>query len=258
VNEGADAGADPPTASGTTSGPRPFLTARWIHLAMLNYEVPPSLLAGLVPAGTELDSFDGRTFVSMVGFRFLDTRLLGIAVPFHRNFDEVNLRFYVRRESAVGTRRGVVFVKEIVPRAAIAWLARRVYNERYVALPMAHQDEVGRTAEPRVAYHWKYAGRSDHLAVRGGGPAYLPEETSEECFITEHYWGYVRQRNGTTLEYRVEHPRWRVWRALEAELDCDVAALYGAEFAPHLAGPASSAFLAEGSEIAVHRGRPLV
>lgn len=237
--------------------PRPFLTARWVHLAMLNYEVDPALLGKLVPPGTDLDTFAGRTFVSMVGFQFLDTRVLGVPIPFHRNFDEVNLRFYVRRVAGEGIRRGVVFVKEIVPRAAIAWVARRVYNENYVALAMEHEDEVGHAAEPRVAYRWRYLGQSHHLAVRVGGSSYLPDEASEESFITEHYWGYARQRDGTTLEYRVEHPRWGVWRASQAELDCDVAGLYGAEFAPYLSRPPSSAFLAEGSAVTVRRGRPL-
>jgi uncharacterized protein len=238
-------------------GSRKFLTARWLHLAMLNYEVDSSLLQGRVPSGTDLDDFSGTAFVSMVGFQFRDTRVLGLPVPLHRNFDEVNLRFYVRRCAADGIRRGVVFVKEIVPRTAIAWVARRVYNENYVALPMAHDDEVGRAAEPRVAYRWSHGGRSHHLAVRVRGSPGLPEATSEEAFITEHYWGYVGQRNGGTLEYRVEHPRWRVWRASEAELDCDGAALYGPEFAPYLSASPSSAFLAEGSAVTVHRGRPL-
>lgn len=252
---------DPTTGSGlhddATYKSRPFLTARWIHLVMLNYEVDPSLIAELVPAGTVLDSFGGKTLMSMVGFQFLDTRVLGLPVPFHQHFDEVNLRFYVRRKSDGAVRRGVVFVKEIVPRAAIAWLARRAYNENYIALPMSHDDQIGRAAEPRVAYHWQHRGRSDHLALRVRGSSFLPDETSEESFITEHYWGYVRQRNGATLEYRVEHPRWRVWRASEAEFDCDVAALYGEEFATCLSGPPRSAFLAEGSTVTVRRGRLL-
>src|SRR5262245_39598094 len=116
-----------------------FLTAHWCDLAMLNYEVSPAVLSDLIPAGTELDSWGGHTFVSMVGFRFLRTRVLGLAVPGHSNFDEVNLRFYVRRNAHDGWRRGVVFVKEIVPHRAIAWLARALYNENYVALPMRHQ-----------------------------------------------------------------------------------------------------------------------
>jgi len=237
---------------------RTFLTASWVHLVMLNYPVEPSLLEEFVPPGTELDAFAGKTFVSMVGFQFLDTRVLGVPVPFHRNFDEVNLRFYVRRVASEGTRRGVVFVKEIVPRAAVAWLARRLYGERYVALPMAHQDEVGHVAEPRVAYGWQYRGRPNRLAVRVAGSPYLPADGSEESFITEHYWGYVRQRSGATLEYQVEHPRWRVWRAAEAELDCDVAGLYGGAFSPFLSVPPNSAFLAEGSAVTVRRGRLLV
>jgi uncharacterized protein YqjF (DUF2071 family) len=238
--------------------PGSFLTARWVHLAMLNYEVHPQALAHLVPPGTELDSFGGKTLVSVVGFQFRDTRVLGIPVPFHRHFDEVNLRFYVRRTTDEAVRRGVVFIKEIVPRAAIAWLARRLYNENYVAMPMTHHDGIGDSGDGSISYAWQYAGRSNQLAVRVSGAAYLPDEDGEESFITEHYWGYVRQRNGTTLEYRVEHPRWKVWRATESELDCDVAEIYGAGFAPYLGEPSHSAFLAEGSAVTVRRGQPLV
>ncbi len=237
--------------------PRRFLTARWVHLAMLNFEVDPNTLAKFVPRGTQLDSFAGKTFVSMVGFQFRDTRVLGIPVPFHRHFDEVNLRFYVRRATDEGVRRGVVFIKEIVPRAAIALIARRLYNENYVALPMAHVDDLGTADEACVSYSWNYAGRSNQLAVHVSGSSYMPDEQSEESFITENYWGYVRQRNGTTLEYQVEHPRWKVWRASKAKLDCDATELYGAGFARYLAGPTSSAFLAEGSPVTVRRGRPL-
>jgi uncharacterized protein YqjF (DUF2071 family) len=225
---------------------------------MLNYEVDPAILAERAPEGTEIDAWEGRTFVSMVGFQFLDTRVVGVPIPFHRDFDEVNLRFYVRREAPEGWRRGVVFVKEIVPRWAIAWVARRLYNEAYVALPMRHDDRLGSAADPSVAYEWRIRGRWNRLAVRVQGEPYLADEATEESFITEHYWGYVSQRDGTTLEYQVEHPRWRVWRAESPELDCDVETLYGPEFVDALAGEPSSAFLADGSSVVVRRGRPLV
>ena len=232
---------------------RPFLTARWMHLVMLNYEVPPAVLAPFVPHGTALDTFDGRTLASMVGFRFLDTRVLGVPVPFHRDFDEVNLRFYVRRVVDDEVRRGVVFVKEIVPRAAIAWIARVVYQENYVALPMSHDVELSGDA-PRATYGWRLGDRAYRLEARASGAPFLPGPDSEECFISEHYWGYAAQRDGSTVEYRVTHPQWRVWSVGDAVFEGDVAALYGAAFAPHLTGAPSSAFLAEGSAVTVMRG----
>ena len=114
---------------------KPFLTAEWRYVAMLNYEIDPAILHTYLPRRTELDSWNGKTFVSMVGFLFLKTRVLGLPIPFHQNFEEINLRFYVRRKTEEGWRRGVVFIKEIVPRAAIALTARWLYNENYVALP---------------------------------------------------------------------------------------------------------------------------
>ena len=226
-----------------------FLTAEWRQLAMLNYEVDPKLLARHVPPGTELDSWNGKTFVSVVGFLFQNTRVLGVPFPFHRNFEEVNLRFYVRRKAADGWRRAVVFIKEIVPRSVIAFTARTFYNEPYLALPMSHQLEAN-----SAAYFWKFNGEENFLKIAVQGEAQSLLEGSEQEFITEHYWGYTAQRDGSTLEYRVEHPRWHVWNAKTSELHCNVAGLYGEQFCNTLNQPPTSAFLAEGSEVIVYKG----
>jgi uncharacterized protein YqjF (DUF2071 family) len=233
-----------------------FLRAEWRQLAMLNYEVDPAILQRRVPAGTTLDSFAGNTYVSVVGFMFTRTVVKGIAVPFHRDFEEVNLRFYVRRRPPGGRadgsddRRGVVFVKELVPRFAIAWLARVVYRENYVSLPMRHRFHNDGTVE----YGFRVGGRWAAVSVRPEGDPQPTAPGSLAEFIAEHYWGYAAQADGGTKEYQVEHTPWRVRRAQRAGLDCDVAALYGAEFAAALSSPPSSAFLAEGSPVTVHSG----
>jgi uncharacterized protein YqjF (DUF2071 family) len=233
--------------------PAPFLTAEWRRLAMLNYEIDPAVLAPLAPAGTEIDSFGGTTYVSVVAFLFLHTRLRGFAIPFHTDFEEVNLRFYVRRTVGSETRRGVVFVREFVPRMAIAWVARWLYNENYAAVPMRHRYRKYGT-ERTVIYDWSCARKHHSLELVAEGESLLPPADSLEAFITEHYWGYVRQRDGATVEYRVEHPRWRVSPAREATLTCDASALYGPAFAPFLSTRPASAFLAEGSAVTVHPG----
>lgn len=231
---------------------RRFLTAEWRDLAMLNYTAPADVLAPLVPAGCELDAFDGTVFLSVVGFRFLATRVLGVPIPFHRDFDEVNLRFYVRRKVEGEWRRGVVFVKELVPRRAIAFVARHAYGENYEALPMRHRKHEG-----SLAYEWRHASAWEGLEVSFSGQPVMPPEESEETFITEHYWGYAAQRDGGTVEYQVEHPRWAVWRADSAKLTCDVSALYGEAFADPLSAAPTTAFVADGSSVVVRRGRRL-
>ena len=228
--------------------PGKFLTAEWRSLLMINYPVDPAVVEPFVPRGVELDFFEGKTFVSLVGFLFLDTRLLGLPVPFHRNFEEVNLRFYVRRQVDGELRRGVVFVKEIVPRSAIAWTARTFYNERYVAMPMRHE-----VSERRVSYGWQRDGAWESLNARSTGDWEPAPDGSEAQFITEHYWGYAAQRDGSTVEYRVEHPRWMVREAADVEVDLDAAGLYGQGFVETLAARPTSAFIADGSEVAVLR-----
>jgi uncharacterized protein len=240
----------------TPMAARTFLTAEWRYLAMLNYEVEPRMLSGFVPAGTELDSWNGKTFVSLVGFRFLKTRVFGIAFPFHCNFDEVNLRFYVRRRVGSEIRRGVVFVREIVPRRAVAIVARAFYGERYLALPMSHRIQ---SSDDGMAleYGWKFKGRWNAIRLATTGDAYLPEENSAEQFITEHYWGYAAARDAGCVEYQVRHPQWKVWHAGEASFEGDMGELYGKDLNDVLQRPPDSAFLAEGSAVSVHRGTKL-
>ena len=221
---------------------------------MANYEIDPGLLAPFIPAGTELDFFEGKTFVSVVGFMFLNTRVCGIPIPLHRHFPEVNLRFYVRRQADDGWRRGVVFIKEIVPRRAIAWTARTLYNENYVALPMSHQLEKTGSKLKSVSYSWKFFNRWHSLSAEVHGEPQPLMAGSQPEFIAAHYWGYCRQRDGSSAESQVEHPPWRIWEADSARLDGDVTGIYGAQFGETLSRPAASVFVADGSAITVRKG----
>ncbi len=231
-----------------------FLTAEWRHLAMLNYEVDPGLLLKLVPRGTELHRWNGKTFLSLVGFRFMKTKVWGISLPFHRNFEEVNLRFYVCRKDGTQVRRGVVFIREIVPRWLIATVARAFYNERYISLPMSH--EIRRDGSwLTVEYGWKFGTLRNTIKVSVKGDPVLPESGSQEQFITEHYWGYAAQKDGGCMEYQVQHPPWRVWTATDAGFEGDMKEFYGKELNAVLKQPPTSAFLAAGSAVSVHRGR---
>ena len=238
---------------------RPFLKANWRHLAILNYEVEPTILKQYLPQGTEIDTYQGKTFVSMVAFLFQNTRVRGVVIPFHCNFEEINLRFYVKYQVPGGElRRGVVFVREIVPRAAIAFVARTLYEERYIALPTRSKLEFASPGheDPKfVQYQWKFNNTWNSLTVKPQGTPQDLVPGSVEEFITEHYWGYTKLANGGTCEYQVEHPRWRFWSVDEPRLDCDVAGLYGVEFQKYLAVAPHSAFLAEGAPVKVYPGK---
>ncbi len=234
-----------------------FLTAEWRDLVMLNYPVEPSVLAPHVPRGTELDEWGGNTFISLVAFSFRNTRVKRIPVPFHRDFEEINLRFYVRYRGEEGWRRGVVFVREVVPRRAIASIAKWLYNENYVACPTRSESRQTRDGGNVLEYGWCHEGSWLSIGATYSKAPSLPKEGSEEEFITEHYWGYTSQRDGSTVEYRVEHPQWRVWPASDHVATGDFAGFYGPEFAESLARSPSSAFVADGSPVVVRDGAQL-
>ncbi len=228
-----------------------FLTAEWRKLALANYELDPSILQPFVPSRTELDLWNGCCYVSLVGFMFVDTRLFGLPIPFHRNFEEVNLRFYVRyREDSIW-KRGVVFIKEIVPKHALTLVANWVYKEHYETMGMDHAWE--ETEDDQVVkYLW---GEDNHFHVRTSKEACDIGQGSEAEFITEHYWGYTRASQTKTYEYEVTHPTWQVYDVINYSIKVDFGLLYGKPFAALSASRPKSVMLAEGSRITVESKR---
>lgn len=219
---------------------------------MLNYAVDEQLLAPRVPKGTSLDFHDGKLFISVVGFMFLDTKVLGIPVPFHVNFEEVNLRFYVKRETPDEVRRGVCFIKEIVPLLAVAKLANWAYGEPYERWSMSHE-----RTESLVAYEFWRGERRNRLAATIDEYLGEPAAGTEGEFIIEHYWGYTKRGESRTDEYRVAHPKWELFSVKDVEIGIDFVATYGEEFAFMNSATPHSVLLAKGSEIEVYKGASL-
>jgi hypothetical protein len=227
------------------------LTAEWKNLLMLNYVIDAALLERFVPTGTELDLYEGKTYLSLVGFEFCSSRIFGIPVPFHQSFEEVNLRFYVRRSS----RRGVVFIRELVPAYAVAAVARFAFGENYSCVPMSHRIETRAEGDVVDAeYAWGSGPHKCSMRIETEGARYLPPDGSASEFITEHYWGYAASSGGGCLEYEVRHPRWYVRKAKCAGFCGDASAFYGTDIAQALSRNPDSAFLSEGSPVAVFKG----
>lgn len=227
-----------------------FLTAEWRKLALANYVVHPDVLLPYLPYKTELDIWQGKCYVSLVGFMFANTRLLGIPIPFHTNFEEVNLRFYVRYKEGNEWKRGVVFIKEIVPRHAITFIANTLYKEHYQTMQMRHLWQQNNGVQ-LVQYDWKYNQNWQSIQVNASLQAQAIDQGSETEFITEHYWGYTQINAQQTYEYQVTHPRWEQYSVKNYQINVDFGLVYGKDFAflnqlePH------SVMLAEGSAITV-------
>jgi len=230
-----------------------FLRAEWRDLAVLTYAIDPAVLQPHLPPGLRLDNWQGEAIVSLVGFRFLHTKILGCAVPFWGTFPEVNLRFYVARDTPQGERRGVIFIKEIVPYYPVAAIARGLYNENYHSMPMSTDVIPGTKAE----YRWQFEGQENRLSVVPSGLPRLPDDDSLDTFIVDHHWGYSRSKNDETIEYEVDRLPWRTYPVGSYDLDVDVDRLYGPEFAEALSKPPISVVLAEGSKVTVSFGKKL-
>jgi uncharacterized protein YqjF (DUF2071 family) len=229
-----------------------FLSAKWEYLAMFNYAVDPQILQKHVPPGTEIDYFDGKALVSIVGFLFNDTKVFGIRWPFHVNFEEANLRYYIKRFDGTQWRRGVGFVSEIVPKNLVASLANLLYNEHYSTAKMAHQI-IEKADNLFVEYSWKKRNQFRNVLQINAVPQLRDiKKSSEEEFIFEHYFGYNQLNSTKTIEYAVNHPRWEVYPVTSYLIECDIGNLYGKEFVPYIFNRTPhSVFLARGSSVTV-------
>lgn len=233
-----------------------FLNAEWRKLAIANYAIDPSILSKYVPSGTELDLWQGKCFVSLVGFMFIDTKLLGLKIPFHVNFEEVNLRFYVKRFENNIWKRGVVFVKEIVPKPALTFVANTIYKEHYETLPMRHE-WIKNDSDRVVKYQWKKNKQWHTFKIIAALESSEIQENSETEFITEHYWGYAKVNEEVTNEYEVTHPKWKHYEVKDYEIDVDFGIVYGAEFQFLNKIKPVTIMLAEGSEITVENKKTI-
>ena len=227
-----------------------FLNAEWRKLALANYVIDPTILKKYVPNGTELDLWEDKCYVSLVGFMFVNTKMLGIRIPFHTTFEEVNLRFYVKRFESGDWKRGVVFIKEIVPKPAITLVANWIYKEHYETMRMKHE-WTENESDRSVEYQWKKKGKWHSFKVIAELESSKIEEGSETEFITEHYWGYAKVNAATTNEYEVTHPKWRHYKVNSSEINVDYGVVYGNDFDFLNGMEPDSVMLAEGSEITV-------
>jgi uncharacterized protein YqjF (DUF2071 family) len=230
--------------------PGKFLTAEWRRLIMANYMIEPERLQPYLPKHTELDTWNGHHYISLVGFMFKKTKLLGLSIPFHSDFPEVNLRFYVRYREAGQWKRGVVFIREIVPKPALSFVANKLFRERYLTMPMKYKWEEQET-QMLTRYEWR-SGDWYHLEVLSAKQSQPIAAGSAEEFITEHYWGYTSIAADQTGEYQVAHPHWEVYPVDQYSIHCDFDQLYGNHFAGLNNREPESIFLAEGSPVSIY------
>jgi uncharacterized protein len=230
-----------------------FLTAEWKNLVMANYEIDSNILKKYLPAGTELDDFNGKTYVSLVGFLFQNTKVKSIPIPFHGNFEEINLRFYVKYKKDNEWKRGVVFIKEIVSKPLVSLVANTVYNEHYMVLKTKYDQQYS-ASDFTVAYHWEHNDSWNWLKATGElCKSFAPPGSLEE-FITEHYWGYTKVDRTLTSEYEVSHKKWNIHPVNNYSVNCDFGKLYGEDFNMLNSLKPSSVFIVDGSEISVKDG----
>jgi uncharacterized protein len=234
-----------------------FLRANWENIIMANYVVSPEILRPYVPAGVELDTYENKVYVSLVGFMFKKTKILGVPIPIFGTFEEINLRFYVIRKEGSDFKRGVVFINETIPYKMVAWVANKLYNEHYTTIPTRHFWHEGVDVKT-IDYQFKVHGAWNKISVEAKKASEPMKKGSLEEFIFEHYWGYTLKKEGITEEYAIQHPSWKVHPVIQSEIDCNFSKMYGSDFAFLNSKLPEAVFMAQGSKISVDWERKII
>jgi uncharacterized protein len=227
-----------------------FLKANWENIIMANYAVEAEVLQPFLPRGVELDLYNEKGYVSLVGFMFKNTKIFKVPIPYFGSFEEVNLRFYVKRKDTDIEKRGVVFINETIPYKVVAWMANKLYKEHYTTIPTKHIINVNNERK-QVEYYWKINKVWNSIKVNATLTNEQMLESSFEEYIFEHYFGYTKIDEENTEEYTINHPRWKINKISDFKIDCDFEAMYGRAFANLTSIKPASIFIAEGSSVSV-------
>ena len=227
-----------------------FLKANWENIIMVNYEIDPKILIPFLPKGVEIDLFNGKCYISLVGFMFKKTKLFNIPIPWFGTFEEINLRFYVVRRENNEIKRGVVFINETIPYPIVAWMANKLYKEHYTVVPTKHAI-TNEVKIKKVEFEWFINKKWNSIYVESSTKSSPMKQDSLEKFIYEHYYGYTKIDESKTEEYKLQHPSWKTNEVINYNIDCDFEAMYGKSFSVLNQTKPEAVFIAEGSSVAV-------
>lgn len=204
--------------------------------------------------GTRLDSWNGKTFLSLESFQFRNTKFLGRSVPFHEHFEQVNLRFYV---TDTNSRAAVVYIKEISPKRLVCWMANSIFQENYEHLKMhsVHLAAIPGRSQT-VEYYWKTKESWNSIHAECEGDQKLPSSGSLEEFLLNRNLTVTALPEGGSAFFQMEHSAWKFWKA-EAKILIDAEASFGLQFRDTLEGPCHSAFISDGSFVRVMKSQKM-
>lgn len=216
----------------------------------MNYIISPEILENYLPAYTIIDYFKGNCFTSLVGFPFRNVEIAGMKIPFYTDFEEINLRFYVKRFDGTTWRKGTVFISEIANKSALKFLANSFLHEKYQTLET--RQEIKENSELiETKYSWRTWMNWQFLNLISEKPSESVAEGTEAHFIMDRSSGYQKYDTATTNEYGISHPKWNIYPIRSFDINVDFEESFDSNFPVLNETLPHSVILARGSSVAV-------
>jgi uncharacterized protein len=189
-----------------------IMTQTWHDLLFAHWPVDADSLRSRIPAGFELDLFDGQAWLAIVPFHMSNVAPRGVpALPWISAFPELNVRTYVR----VNDKPGVYFFSLDAANPVAVGVARLLVHLPYYAASMTVEEHAGRI-------HYRSRRRRGPLSAdasdkapatfvgdyRPTGDLHAPVRGTLEYFLTERYCLYTVDNSFRGFRLDIHHPPW--------------------------------------------------
>ena len=193
----------------------PWVMAQtWQDLLFAHWPVPAPDVRALIPAGLEIDTFDGTAWVAVVPFRMSGVRLRGTpALPWLSYFPELNVRTYVVRDG----KPGVWFFSLDAGNFVAVAIARRWFHLPYFPADMNCVERHGSIHYQSQRTHRDAAPASLKARYRPIAPRQRAQPGTIEYFLTERYCLYTIDGRDRLIRGEIHHAPWPLQLA-EAEV----------------------------------------
>lgn len=211
---------------------RPIVRMAWRDLLFLHWPVDANTVQRLLPAGLEIDTYDGSAWVGLIPFRMPVVRAFGLTIPGAGSVLECNVRTYVR----CGIETGVWFFSLDANSISAVYSARTIFRLNYRHSRISTNRDSDRfeyVVERRDHHRRSHIGQRSARSSNGGDsqqpamrcvwdigaamPSAKPGEL--EHFLTERYALFTIGRGGRLLVSRIHHESWRLREARIVELN---------------------------------------
>lgn len=169
----------------------------WNNVLFFHWVVPYKSLRNCVPKNLNIDTFDGKAYVSLVAFTMQKIRPKKLpSIPFISNFHEINLRTYINNDN----KKGVYFLNIETEKLLSAFIAQKLSGLPYEKARIKRVDKKYTSTNPKKKLFLETEFEIGETIL---------DKTMLDIWLTERYCLYLT-KGPSLYRYDIHHKEWEL------------------------------------------------